>query len=445
MLGLLPDGSLLIADRFNLRIRRLSTAGTITTIAGTGSPADLYSPVQAIAGSAGNIDIATSGVEQLSPSGTISLLNTDNYYPSALAFDLRGNLLFTNGSGVVEKISSKAKVTLFAGNGRQGFSGDGGPAVSASLNSPIGLAVDSKGNVYIADTGNDRVRRVGTDGIISTFAGGGNLYVDGVAATQAFIYPYALAFDQADNLYVAAGNIVKKISVDGIISTFAGTGTPGFSGDGGPATSAAINFAEGLAIDGAGNVYISDTYNNRIREVLASPPTISVSTSQVTVTAFSNGEPAQASVTVTSSVQGLGYSIAFSTSSGGGWLGFASLQGQASGVLPITVDPSGLQPGTYQGTVTLNSPDATPQVLSISVTLNVLQAQPAVLALNAQSLPFALTTNSSPSSTQLTVSNQGSGAIGFITSASTVTGGSWLQVSQQGVELSVPRAPPISR
>jgi trimeric autotransporter adhesin len=431
MLGLLPDGSLLIADRFNLRIRRLSTAGTITTIAGTGSPADLYSPAQAIAGSAGNIDIATSGIEQLSPSGTVSFLNTDNYYPSALAFDLQGNLLFSNTGGVVERISPAGQVTLFAGNGQKGFSGDGGPAVSASLNSPIGLAVDSRGNVYIADTGNGRVRMVGTDGIITTFAGGGNLYVDGVPATQASIYPYALAFDQTDNLYVAGSNTVKKISVDGIISTFAGTGTPGFSGDGGPAAAATINFAEGLAIDGAGNVYISDTYNNRIREVLASPPTISVSSTQVTVTAFSNGAPTQASVTVTSPVQGLNYSITFSTSGGGDWLGFTSLQGKAPGVLPITVDPSGLQPGTYQGTVTLNSPNAAPHVSSISVTLNVLQVQPAVLALSAQSLPFALTTNSNPSSTQLTVSNQGSGAIGFITSASTVTGGAWLQVSQQ--------------
>ena len=254
---------------------------------------------------------------------------------------------------MVQKISPTGQVTIFAGNGQQGFSGDGGPAISASLNFPNGLAVDSQGNVYIADTSNGRVRRVRPDGTISTFAGGGNLYVDGVAATQASIYPYALAFDHADNLYLTDGNSVKKISVEGIISTLAGTGTPGFSGDGGPATAATINNADGLAVDAAGNVYISDQNNNRIRKVLASPPSISVSSPQVAISAFSNGAPTQASVTVNSSVQGLGYSIAFSTASGGDWLGFPSLQGQASGVLAITVDSSGLQPtALIQGTVT---------------------------------------------------------------------------------------------
>jgi len=142
MLGLLSDGSLLIADQFNQRIRRLLTSGTITTIAGTGSPADLLNPIQAVADSAGNIDFTVSNgeVEQLKPSGTILVLSSPGYV-TGLAIDLQGNLLVANSyNNVVQKISPAGQSTIFAGNGQQGFSGDGGPAVSASLDFPAGLA-----------------------------------------------------------------------------------------------------------------------------------------------------------------------------------------------------------------------------------------------------------------------------------------------------------------
>ena len=383
-------------------------------------------------------------IQKINSAGILSIFST-TYFAGGIAIDTLGNLLAvgngnTNGnSSQVMKLSPNGTSSIFAGNGTSGFFGDGGPAVLASLNNPSGIAIDSIGNVYLADSGNNRVRKVSPSGIITTIAGGGTVVVDGVLATQSAVdYPIGIACDAQGNVYFTGDGRIRRVSADGTISTVAGTGASGFAGDGGPATSATLNAPFGVAVDSAGNIYISDQNNNRIRKVLASPPSISVSNTQVSVQAFSNGAPAQASLTLNSSVIGLGYSIAFSTQSGGDWLGFPSLQGQAPGGLSITFDPTNLQPGIYKGTVTINSPLASPQLLSISVTLQVVPAQAAKIALSSQSLSFALTTSSSPSSTQLTVSNQGSGSLGFSASVTTVTGGGWLQVSQT----SEPRLPP---
>jgi uncharacterized repeat protein (TIGR01451 family) len=163
-------------------------------------------------------------------------------------------------------------VTLIAGNGSQGYSGDGGPAISAQLNIPGGIALDSSGNLYIADSGNHRVRKVTPQGVISTVAGTGQggFSGDGGAATSARInYPRDLAVDGSGNLYIAdALNYrIRKVTSEGVISTFAGIGTYGFSGDGGPALSASIGFISGLTVDGAGNLWMSDTNNHRIRKI----------------------------------------------------------------------------------------------------------------------------------------------------------------------------------
>jgi len=163
-------------------------------------------------------------------------------------------------------------VTLIAGNGSQGYSGDGGPAISAQLSNPGGIALDSSGNLYIADSGNYRVRKVTPQGVISTVAGTGvsGFSGDGGPATSARInYPRDVAVDGSGNLYIADGPNyrVRKVTPEGLISTIAGTGTYGFSGDGGPALSASIGFINGLTIDGAGNLWMSDTNNQRIRKI----------------------------------------------------------------------------------------------------------------------------------------------------------------------------------
>src|SRR5207247_9343773 len=153
-----------------------------------------------------------------------------------------------------------------------GFSGDGGPAAQAQLNSPHGIAVDAAGNVYIADQNNSRVRRVGLDGIIQTIAGDGRAgaATDGALATAAAVgNPSAVAIDAAGNLYISqqASQVIRRVSTTGVISTIAGNGTAGFSGDGGPATQAQMRFPVGIASDSAGNLYVAEQSNNRIRKV----------------------------------------------------------------------------------------------------------------------------------------------------------------------------------
>jgi sugar lactone lactonase YvrE len=163
-----------------------------------------------------------------------------------------------------------------------GFSGDGGPATSAMIGPPRGLAVDSAGNLYIADWSNLRIRKVDTNGIITTVAGSGKSTAlaplgDGGPATSAALGgPVGVAVDSAGNLYIADTGLgpsfsgiswVRKVDTSGTITTVAGGGGFGFSGDGGPATSAFLSGPNGLAVDGAGNLYIADSGNFRVRMV----------------------------------------------------------------------------------------------------------------------------------------------------------------------------------
>ena len=168
--------------------------------------------------------------------------------------------------------NSTGIITTIAGNGTMGFSGDGGPAVSAELGNPDGIALDAAGNIYIADQTNNRIRMINTSGIISTIAGNGTIgYTgDGGPATNARIHqPGGVFADGAGNIYfVDLSNTVRKINSSGIISTVAGTGVAGFSGDGGPATAAQVNQAwGGIIVDAYNNIYFSDQMNNRIRKI----------------------------------------------------------------------------------------------------------------------------------------------------------------------------------
>jgi len=233
-------GNLYIADTENSRIRKVSN-GVITTVAGSGTP-----------GFGGDNGPATGA--QL-------------YFPSGVAVDSALNLYIADSANNRIRKVSNGVITTVAGNGTQGFGGDNGPATSAQLNSPSAVAVDSAGNFYIAEPYNNRIRRV-SNGVITTVAGN-SLSGDNGPATSAQLYsPQGVAVDSAGNLYVAdpGNNRIRKVS-NGVITTVAGNGTPGFSGDNGPATSAQLNRPQGVAVDSAGNVYIADRNNNRIREV----------------------------------------------------------------------------------------------------------------------------------------------------------------------------------
>ena len=187
-----------------------------------------------------------------------------------IAVDGRGNLFFADADNLlVMKIGPDGVLRVFAGNGIGGYSGDGGPARNASLFLPTGVAVDSEGNVYISEYGN-RIRKVSTDGTITSVAGSGKqgFSGDGGSALDAsFNRPYSIAVDKSA-IYVADrdNNRVRKIS-GGIVTTIAGDGRAGFAGDGGPATAASLASPYGVAVDGNGNVYIADTFNLSIRKV----------------------------------------------------------------------------------------------------------------------------------------------------------------------------------
>jgi uncharacterized protein (TIGR03437 family) len=191
--------------------------------------------------------------------------------PNNSVVDGQGNVYFSaSGLAMVLKISAATGViSVFAGNGLSRFAGDGGLAVGASLSSPQGLAFDSAGDLFIADSGNHRVREVTPAGIITTVAGGGN-GGDGGLATQAGIEgPQGVVLDKSGNLYFVdyGANLVRMVSAStGIISTLAGTSSGGFTGDGGPATQATLSNPSSITIDSSGNLYIADTYASRIRK-----------------------------------------------------------------------------------------------------------------------------------------------------------------------------------
>src|SRR6185503_8089320 len=180
-------------------------------------------------------------------------------------------------SRVIRRISPVGIITTIAGTGTQGSSGDGGPATQAQLAAPIAIASDSAGNLYFADQPNHKIRKISVAGIITTVAGNGTqgFSGDGGPATSAALDgPFGVAVDRAGIVYLtdSRNERIRRVGTDGVITTIAGNGNPGFSGDGGPPTAARLQGPHGVAVDAAGNVYIADTANDRIRKVSVAKP-----------------------------------------------------------------------------------------------------------------------------------------------------------------------------
>lgn len=193
--------------------------------------------------------------------------------PSSIALDKAGNVYITDfQNNVVRKVNAEGVITTIAGNGTEGYSGDGYKATAAQLHGPWGIAVDEAGNVYFSDKENHAIRKVNTAGIITTIAGKGKAGYSGdkgLATAAMLDHPLGLAIDKAGNIYIAdnSNTAVRKINTAGIITTFAGSFSTGYSGDGGLATNAKFKNIRYVACDGIGNVYISDTWNSVIRKV----------------------------------------------------------------------------------------------------------------------------------------------------------------------------------
>jgi sugar lactone lactonase YvrE len=225
-------------------------------------------------GGSGNIaTIAGNGTAGYSGDGNGANC-AELHWPAGVAVDGSGNVYIGDFiNQVVRKVTPSGIISTFAGNGIRGYSGDGGAAISAELNAPVGVAVDGSGNVYIVDDNNNRIRKVTVaTGIISTIAGNGTggYNGDGIAATAAELYqPSGVAVDGFGNVYIgdAANERIRKVNTSGIISTFAGDGVPGYNGDGIAATDAKLETPTGVAVDASGNVYIVDDQNLRIRKV----------------------------------------------------------------------------------------------------------------------------------------------------------------------------------
>ncbi len=225
------------------------------------------------AGSSSGYLISTVAGGNIMPATPILGTSASVAPTSGVAVDHAGNVYFTSRFlHAVFKLDPSGVMTRVAGAGTPGYSGDGGQAVAAQLNVPLGVAADSSGNVYVADAGNNRIRQISADGRISTFAGNGaqGYSGDGKAATSASLSgPYGLAVDAGGALYIAdyGNNCIRKVSAGGTISTVAGTGAQGSAGDNGPATSAQLNLPLGVAVDSSGNLYIADSNNSLIRKV----------------------------------------------------------------------------------------------------------------------------------------------------------------------------------
>jgi trimeric autotransporter adhesin len=300
--GVDSTGNIYIADSANNRIRKVSS-GNITTIAGNGNAAftgdgaaataaSFNQPVAVAIDGSGNIfvvDQLNNAVRKITSAGVISTIagtgtagyNGDNiaastaqlYFPTGVAVDANGNIYIADlaNNRIREITAASGLITTVVGTGVAGYAGDSGAATAAQLSAPSGVALSKSGDLYIVDQGNNVVRKV-TSGTISTVAGTGapGNTGDGGKATAALLSnPYGIAVDSTGNFYISdvVNNRVRKVGTDGNISNAAGNGVAGFKGDGHSATAAEVNGPHGLAIDSKGNLFIADTRNQVIREV----------------------------------------------------------------------------------------------------------------------------------------------------------------------------------
>ena len=484
-------GSLYVADFGNARVRKISPAGIIATVAGSGQPvppglsggAIDYSPANpfssgdggpaihatfdriagAIFDAAGNLYVSDSGanrVRKIAPDGTIGpyagtgqagysgdggpALQATLFGAGPLALDPQGALYVITGDSRVRKITADGTIHLVAGTGTgtglNRSQGDGGPAVNATLNEPGGVAFDALGNTYIADTSNARLRKIDASGIITTIAGPGQQgtdYYNAVAVdpqgniflawTHAALYPavttnaisgmilrvnpdgtltrvvgngqpctggpvgtqfafdgmpaiqaqlcevVSMMIDKTGVMYLPYGSQILKVTTDGIIHTVAGNALATAIGDGGPALDAGLNAGQGApgtpTFDSNGNMVIPQTGIDRLREVTATPYKLSLSLNSI-IAAGTQPQTSQIA-TLANFLEPFPYAVHVSVDGGGSWLSVNRLTGLVGEPITVSVNPAGLGPGSYHGTVSVTAEGGVSQQVNVPVTLSI--------------------------------------------------------------------------
>ncbi|HEU0124545.1 MAG TPA: hypothetical protein VFQ91_28700 [Bryobacteraceae bacterium] len=415
-LAFAPDGSLIIVDGDSQMIRKIDPQGIITSLAGS----------RFVTGFSGDGGPAKD-----------ALL----YNPWGLAIDAVGNIYFADRRNHrVRRIDTRGIITTVAGNGRAGFSGDGGPAASASLSTPHALAFNAAGDLLIADFGNDRIRAVSPAGVIRTYAGNGDYDYsgDGGPASRAGISgPYGLHADSRGNILVLHDySVLRRIDANGIITTLAGVNDNGFSGDGGPPQDAALNVPNGIATDAAGNIYITDGLNNRVRVIRSLALTTTLAPASVTLTAVAGSSASTAaSVRVASSVNGIPFAAAVTYGQApGNWLTVNSSNSNAPATLTLSANASSLPAGRYTATVNVTTNPAS-AANPVAVVLNVTES-PARLSLSVDSMTFSRNEGSGADTSVLEIRNSGGGALNYQITTATSAAAQWLKVSPASGSLS---------
>ncbi len=457
------SGNVYVADFAHHRIRKIAPGiggpgtGLTTTIAGTGAVAFAISQ-----GPATTTPIA---------------------FPRGLTLDSGGAVILSDSFRLIRRITPDGNLQIIAGTATQGYAGDNGPAIAAQLNQPSAVISDSAGNLYIADSGNHRIRRVGSNGIITTIAGtgsAGNSGDRGPATAALLNYPTDLVLDNQGRLFIAdsgnnrvrvlflaTGTIAPAVNgitvvgmtmneagqlymggfnrlrradfVTGTLITVAGDGAPGYSGDGGLATLARISLIDGLVVDASGNLLFSDTINNRLRRISSTQviPALSVSPAVLNFTANQGGPaPPEQNVAIGSSnLAGTAWAATVQVLTGSGWLSIGSQSGGSQAgftpaLVPVSADSTGLAPGAYAGRITITAPGAKNSPTTISISLVVSGGIEPNLEVGPQQLSFrVIQGTNTPVSQTVLLSNQGGGTLVYNSSVTTSSGGNWLSVS----------------
>ncbi len=457
--GLDTQGNVIVADGGNQRIRRISSDGVISTIGGSGvfgfsgdrgpaTAAALFFPAGVTADDSGNVyfadgsgrirRISTDGrIDTVAGTGALGIngglngpaVQADLRAPKSVLFDAQKNLYIGESLGI-KKVSPAGIITRVAGS-LGTLPGDGGPALAAGIGSVSAMSFDSGGNLYFTDSQNHRVRKITASGIITTLAGTGaaGFSGDGGRAASAQVdSPSGIAIDAIGNVFFCdtSNHRVRRIGIDGILRTIAGTGVGGLSGDGAVATEASLNNPSSLALDAAGNLLVTDQSNHRIRMILANPPQVRLSSTQLQFTASSGGKaPPVQSVGLLGSIPGLGFTL----KSDAAWLVVAPANGFSPRLLELTADPAGLKPGDYSANITVTTPNAVPATSTLVARFAVMAAESAKLAVDKQSVSFPFPRDGKARSQTVTVSNAGGGTLTFRAVAQTNNGGNWLAVA----------------